>query len=147
MSFKHGGGGPTGHIPELDGIRGFAVGLVLLEHFWPNVGYWRVALPFTDIGWIGVDLFFVLSGFLITGILVDNVERPDYFRRFYVRRAFRIFPLYYAFLILIFGFLAIWHGARDLAKLRTEWGSPYGSFCTLRITLRPRKGRSRLSAR
>jgi peptidoglycan/LPS O-acetylase OafA/YrhL len=70
-------------ISELDGIRGYAVGLILIQHFWPNVGYWRVALPLTEMGWIGVDLFFVLSGFLITGILLDSLQRPAYFQRFY----------------------------------------------------------------
>jgi peptidoglycan/LPS O-acetylase OafA/YrhL len=121
----------VGHIPELDGIRGLAVGLVLAEHFWPTVGFWRTGLALAGVGWVGVDLFFVLSGFLITGILVDNVEQPDYFRRFYIRRAFRIFPLYYVFLILIFSFLALWHGGRELARLRTEWGSPVWFFLYL----------------
>ncbi len=69
------------HIPELDGIRGIAVGLVLLFHLWPNAGPWTVALPYVKNGWIGVDLFFVLSGFLITRILLDSVERQDYYTR------------------------------------------------------------------
>ncbi len=131
MGFKNPVHDPPRRILELDGIRGFAVALVLLDHFWPNVGAWRVALPVTGMGWIGVDLFFVLSGFLITGILIDNLDQPDYFRRFYIRRGFRIFPLYYAFLILIFGFLTVWNGGRDLIKLRTEWGSPVWFFIYL----------------
>ena len=120
-----------GHVPELDGLRGIAVGLVLLTHFWPNVGYWRIVLPFTEIGWIGVDLFFVLSGFLITGILLDSVGHPHYYKKFYIRRAFRIFPLYYVFLILIVGSLAVWHQGHDLNRLRAEWGSPVWFFVYL----------------
>jgi peptidoglycan/LPS O-acetylase OafA/YrhL len=97
-------------------------------HFWPNVGIWRAAVPFTNMGWMGVDLFFVLSGFLITGILLDSIDRPDYYRRFYRRRAFRIFPLYYVLLILIVLLLASWRQGFYLAKLKTEWGSPVWFF-------------------
>jgi peptidoglycan/LPS O-acetylase OafA/YrhL len=120
-----------GHIPELDGIRGIAIALVLLIHFWPNVGFWRAGLPLTELGWIGVDLFFALSGFLITGILLDSVERPDYYRRFYSRRAFRILPLYYLFLTTLFLFITYWHGGYYLSRLKTEWGSPIWFFIYL----------------
>jgi peptidoglycan/LPS O-acetylase OafA/YrhL len=93
--------------PALDGIRGFAV-LVVLIH---NVSYiadpdrsllLRLVTTVTATGWVGVQLFFVLSGFLITGILLDTAQSPDYFRSFYVRRTLRIFPLYYAVLALAF---------------------------------------------
>ena len=95
------------HIAALDGVRGLAVVLVLLEHLFvrnPNpAGSWPVrfvALLFSS-GWVGVDLFFVLSGFLITGILYDTQRGPRFFRNFYARRALRIFPLYYALLFVL----------------------------------------------
>ena len=89
------------HIPALDGLRGIAVLLVMLLHFsmmTPN-GPLDSAFSLTfDTGWLGVDLFFVLSGFLITGILFDAKGGAFFFRNFYLRRSLRIFPLYYAFL-------------------------------------------------
>ena len=88
----------SGRIPELDGIRGIAIGLVLLAHFFEVVvrpgsplAYAFVPLRLT---WTGVDLFFVLSGFLIGGILLDARQSSNYFRVFYTRRFFRIVPIY-----------------------------------------------------
>lgn len=78
-------------VPQLDGLRAFAFLLVFLHH--------SIKLP---LGWIGVDLFFVLSGFLITAILINNKKSAVFFKTFYVRRAFRILPSYYLFLALIF---------------------------------------------
>ena len=96
-------------IPELDGIRGIAVLLVLALHgfAWPMQwetwhGFPRVIQLLTLPGGLGVNLFFVLSGFLITGILLDAAGEPHYFRNFYGRRALRILPLYYLTLLLIF---------------------------------------------
>ena len=92
-----------GHIPQLDGLRGLAVLLVLISHS----GYLE-ALPHARMlkhGRFGVDLFFVLSGFLITGILVDSKSSEHYFRNFYARRALRIWPLYY--LILFVALIAV----------------------------------------
>ena len=99
--------GANAHVPELDGIRGIAVLLVLVYHFvdrYPQpqgVGelfFFRIS----QAGWVGVELFFVLSGYLITGILADTRNSPRYFTSFYGRRSLRIFPLYYAVLILYF---------------------------------------------
>lgn len=93
-------------IIELDGIRGLAILLVLLYHFvavaipGDSGAVLRVTRQVLSKGWSGVDLFFVLSGFLIAGILIDNRQSSSYFKVFYIRRAFRIFPLYYLFLSL-----------------------------------------------
>lgn len=76
--------------PALDGLRAIAFLLVLLIHYYK--------LPW---GFAGVNFFFVLSGFLITGILFDTRDRPDRARRFYLRRALRIFPLYYGVIVMV----------------------------------------------
>src|SRR6266568_1801981 len=94
------------HIPALDGLRGLAIILVLLFHFTPESGGHTMIGVLTRwvsrLGWCGVDLFFVLSGFLITGILFDAKGLQHYFRNFYMRRVLRIFPLYYGVLLLVF---------------------------------------------
>ena len=84
-------------IPALDGLRGLAILGVIVLHVSrvlpgaASSSWGQVA----QVGWIGVDLFFVLSGFLITGVLLDTRDRPGYYRRFYRNRVLRIFPLYY----------------------------------------------------
>jgi peptidoglycan/LPS O-acetylase OafA/YrhL len=97
-----------GRIPELDGIRGIAILTVLFYHLfsysmfhqsWTGVAH--LAMKLTEHWSHGVDLFFVLSGFLITGILLDTRSDPHFFRNFYARRALRILPLYYTVLLLI----------------------------------------------
>lgn len=106
------------HLPELDGIRGIAILLVVYYHagqFVPDGGLQDVYVLVCILGWCGVDLFFVLSGFLITGILLDTRESPDYFRSFYGRRAVRIVPLYAVFLLLYF------HVAIPLAHHLGKW--------------------------
>jgi peptidoglycan/LPS O-acetylase OafA/YrhL len=93
-------------MPALDGVRGLAVLMVLVFHFVGNAlpTNWveRGIVGVTNYGSYGVELFFVLSGFLITGILYDAHNKPHYFRNFYMRRVLRIFPLYYGVLALVF---------------------------------------------
>ena len=89
------------HIPALDGLRGLAILLVLIFHWFPNT-HWINTLP---NGPIGVTLFFVLSGFLITSILLQAREKNDFltsFKSFIFRRALRIFPIYYLLLLAIY---------------------------------------------
>lgn len=86
------------HLPALDGVRGLAIVLVMASHFFPGTPHntpERFLRSFLSFGATGVDLFFVLSGFLITGILYDSLHDNRFFRKFYARRALRILPLYY----------------------------------------------------
>ena len=97
--------GPGRHITALDGLRGLAVIFVLVFHVFqiepvPPSGLARLAYLSTRVGQTGVDLFFVLSGFLITGILYDSKGTAGYFRKFYGRRSVRIFPMYFGVLIV-----------------------------------------------
>lgn len=85
-------------IPALDGLRGVAILLVLLCHavfeYHPRSVFFSDLIVVGRLAWSGVDLFFVLSGFLIGGILLDVKDSPRYFKTFYARRAYRILPLY-----------------------------------------------------
>ncbi len=108
-----------GRVGWLDGVRGLAVISVMVFHF-DFLARQDRALPMdvvldkvTGLGWAGVDLFFVLSGFLITGILVDTRGAPNALRNFYARRVLRIFPLYYAFLVALFIVLPALHHVRS----------------------------------
>jgi peptidoglycan/LPS O-acetylase OafA/YrhL len=92
------------HILALDGIRGLAILMVLYHHlFWSNPDSGNRVFDFLNAirasSFAGVNLFFALSGFLITGILLDTVASPNFFKTFYARRALRIFPLYYGVLL------------------------------------------------
>jgi peptidoglycan/LPS O-acetylase OafA/YrhL len=92
-----------GHMPALDGLRGIAILLVLAHTFdviQTRSGTGHDLDLVLDTGWIGVQLFFVLSGFLITGILLDTRTAPHYLRTFWIRRALRIFPLYVGVLVI-----------------------------------------------
>jgi peptidoglycan/LPS O-acetylase OafA/YrhL len=89
------------YIPELQGLRGLAVLGVVLYHCHPRlVGTW---IHYGSLwGWSGVNLFFVLSGFLITSILLEARSKPHYFRNFYARRALRIWPVYVLVLLICY---------------------------------------------
>jgi peptidoglycan/LPS O-acetylase OafA/YrhL len=102
MSVSNPGAFVARRIPELDGLRGIAIWLVLINHIsesygGPVAGDLKLVLR---QGWIGVDLFFVLSGFLIGGILIDSRRARNFFQVFYVRRFFRIVPLYWLVFML-----------------------------------------------
>lgn len=109
---------------ELDGVRGLAIGLVVVFHYlylqWDAPSgveaYIRQAFRLT---WSGVDLFFVLSGFLIVGILLDHRESGGYFRTFYLRRVCRIVPVYACFLVAFFI-------VREFSGIKSDWISAMG---------------------
>lgn len=124
----------TPHLPGLDGLRGVAVILVMGVHF---LGGAQADTPLQGLlvriatqGWIGVDLFFVLSGFLITGLLVDSKGTSHFFRNFYARRTLRIFPLYYfvlACFFLLLPQLATLSPLLEAAKAHQVWLWTYTS--------------------
>jgi peptidoglycan/LPS O-acetylase OafA/YrhL len=97
------------YYPALDGLRGIAILLVVFLH---NFGF----MNYFFFGWLGVDLFFVLSGFLITDILLNSLGKPHFLRNFYMRRVLRIFPLFY--LVLIISLLILPH----IKSLRLDVG-------------------------
>lgn len=108
MKINHEPANSADRVPELDGLRGIAIFLVLIWHYaviqiraepYSIAHYLQRGLSLT---WSGVDLFFVLSGFLIGGILLDNRDTSNYFKVFYIRRVCRIFPLYFLCLSLFF---------------------------------------------
>jgi peptidoglycan/LPS O-acetylase OafA/YrhL len=89
------------YIPQFDYLRGIAVLLVMLFHASHDIQAFPMA-QCVSFGWAGVDLFFVLSGFLISGILLDTRDQKRYFVNFYARRILRIWPLYFALLAVMF---------------------------------------------
>jgi peptidoglycan/LPS O-acetylase OafA/YrhL len=94
-------------MPELDVLRGLAILMVVMFHglHWSgatsSIHIVEVFIRATVVGWLGVNLFFVLSGFLITGILIDTKGRPSYYRQFYLRRVLRILPAYLAIIVVL----------------------------------------------
>jgi len=113
------------HIVALDGVRGIAALMVMVFHYWQGDGFRHLGFPdsigkVAVFGQTGVDLFFVLSGFLITRILISTREQPNYFRNFYGRRALRILPLYYLFLAVYF-FILPWLDKTPIDPFGKTW--------------------------
>lgn len=150
----------SAHLPALDGLRGVAILLVLGHHLFQGQsgrsGLLDPVVTLLGYGWCGVDLFFALSGFLITGILLRARGRPHYFRNFYARRTLRIFPLYFgclATVLLVLPALGFalektpgapadaWHwlyGTNLLIALRGSWDTglvlfPFTHFWSLAV--------------
>ncbi len=134
-------------IPELDGLRGLAVLMVMAYHAFAYEmvreqweGFARILVLVTNLGWLGVDLFFVLSGFLITGVLLRTRQDVRYLSNFYWRRALRILPLYFLVLLVI-GLCYVSAGqfvllsAFFLANLVSLFGVPlvYGPLWSLAV--------------
>jgi peptidoglycan/LPS O-acetylase OafA/YrhL len=89
------------YLPELDGLRGLAILGVVVYHCAPRLeGTWMRSAA--EWGWAGVNLFFVLSGFLITSILLGTRDKPRYFHNFHARRALRIWPVYILLLVVVY---------------------------------------------
>ena len=106
---RHSVDSPTSsRVLELDGFRAAAVLMVFIMHLfygWPTPALSRLpgfVRGLIGRGWLGVDLFFILSGFLITGILIDSRESEHYFRNFYIRRVLRIVPLYLTCIVIMY---------------------------------------------
>jgi peptidoglycan/LPS O-acetylase OafA/YrhL len=133
-------------IKELDGIRGIAILLVICFHTFKRASYLSAnpILHFftklTLIGWIGVDIFFVLSGFLITSILLKTREDRNYFKNFYARRILRISPLYYLILAIVVCYIVVMEPETSSATVKAlpyfllnlqNWLAIHGGFPTL----------------
>ncbi len=111
-----------GHISELDAFRAFGVLMVMLTHTWPE-DHTRIWAGL-QLSWILMDGFFVISGFLIAGILLDSRSQPGFFRTFYTRRALRILPMYYLVVVslTVIGAISKTPGYQELIS---KWGSPF----------------------
>lgn len=131
-----------GHVPALDGLRAFAILGVLAHDFdlleEPEGVFARLLGWVANSGWLGVQLFFVLSGYLITGILIDTRRADNYWSAFLGRRALRIFPLYYAVLFAAFVVAPLFGhritGAEHqiwLWAYLANWAEPFGRSVSL----------------
>jgi peptidoglycan/LPS O-acetylase OafA/YrhL len=113
------------HIRALDGLRGIAITLVLVAHFVPyrhtSTILGRLVNGVAGIGWAGVSLFFVLSGFLITGILCDSKNGKHYLLNFFARRILRVFPLYYLMVFLCILVLPHFHATATARPTQDTW--------------------------
>jgi len=112
-------------IPQLDAVRGVAVLLVFIHNtdLYPSLHLGLIAKN----GWMGVDLFFVLSGFLITGILIDSKNAEGYFKNFYTRRCLRIWPLYYSAILFMFVIVPFLRPS-DAQTIFSERSSPWWAY-------------------
>lgn len=130
-------------MPQLDALRALAVLAVMVHHFLPVDRY--LPSDYVTLGFLAVRLFFVLSGFLITGILLNyrSDERGNALRRFYLRRVLRIFPIYYLSLFVALALQvrsiqqgAFWHLtylSNYVAPFHPEWMGPASHFWTLAV--------------
>jgi peptidoglycan/LPS O-acetylase OafA/YrhL len=130
--------GDCNRIRELDGLRGVAIGMVLLCHFFqiplavPPATALSYAQAAARLSWSGVDLFFVLSGFLIGGILLDSRASTNYYSAFYRRRFFRIVPIYLVTLLLTGALISLeLRSAGEPFKWLTMEGAPWYAYLTL----------------
>jgi peptidoglycan/LPS O-acetylase OafA/YrhL len=139
-------------IPELDGLRGVAVLLVLVWHFGygansANGHHWlSYLIDASSLFWSGVDLFFVLSGFLIGGILIDTRNSPNYFTTFYTRRVFRIIPIY---LVVVGVFYLCWTAGVPGRLPGSDWlfgkAEPWYTYATFTQNIRYATGPSNVA--
>jgi peptidoglycan/LPS O-acetylase OafA/YrhL len=112
-------------IPQLDAVRGLAILVVMFHNISPKYPLFHLDKLFSD-GWMGVDLFFVLSGLLITSILLDTKQSAGYFKNFYVRRCLRIWPLYYSLLFFMFVVVRFLNASEYHVVVQTS--SPWWAF-------------------
>ncbi len=121
--FDHNEASAREHLPSLDGLRGLAIAMIVV--FMQAKGWTEL----TEVGRHGVDLFFVLSGFLITDILLRARGQPRMFSSFYARRALRICPVYFVYLAFVACFLALFAPPEVSASFRRAWPW-YAAFLT-----------------